>query len=101
MAAFLHDVAPEVAAGAANHVRRQSDTVFSEPWPLAARPRVPTRFLLCRDDHFFPAEFQRTVVRDRLGIVPDEIPGAHLPALARAHELVQRLRASIGAPRAR
>jgi hypothetical protein len=46
---------------------------------------------LCRDDRFFPAEFQRRVVRDRLGIVPDEMGGGHLPALARPEELVQRL----------
>jgi hypothetical protein len=54
---------------------------------------VPTRFLLCRDDRFFPADFQRRVVRDRLGIVPDEMDGGHLPALARPRELVRRLEA--------
>ena len=29
----------------------------------------------------FPAEWQRGVVRDRLGIEPDEIDGGHCPAL--------------------
>jgi pimeloyl-ACP methyl ester carboxylesterase len=82
VAVFLHDVAPDVATEAANHVRRQSDTVFGEPWPLAAWPQVPTRVLLCQDDRLFPAEFQRTVARERLGIVPDEMQGGHLPALA-------------------
>jgi hypothetical protein len=52
---------------------------------------VPTRFLLCRDDRFFPAEFMRRVVRERLGITPDEMDGGHLPALAHPQELVERL----------
>ena len=52
---------------------------------------VPTRFLLCRDDRFFPADFLRRVVRDRLGIEPDEMPGGHLPAPAHPDELVEWL----------
>ena len=31
--------------------------------------------------------------QERLGVVPDEIDGGHLPALGRPHELVQRLEA--------
>jgi pimeloyl-ACP methyl ester carboxylesterase len=58
---------------------------------LASWPNVPTRFLLCQDDRFFPAEFQRRVVQDRLGFAPDEMSGGHLPALAHPEELVQRL----------
>jgi len=41
---------------------------------------MPTRF--------FPAEFQRRVVFERLGIVPDEMIAGHLPALARPEERV-------------
>jgi pimeloyl-ACP methyl ester carboxylesterase len=55
---------------------------------LAAWPDVPTRFLLCREDRFFPAEFQRRVVQERLGFAPDEMSGGHLPALAHPDELV-------------
>jgi pimeloyl-ACP methyl ester carboxylesterase len=88
---FTHDLPPALAAEAACHVRAQSDTPFTDPWPLEAWPAVPTRFLLCQDDRFFPAEFQRRVVRDRLGLVPDEMGGGHLPALARPGELVGQL----------
>ena len=91
MVTFLHDVPPEVAAESADHVSEQSGTPFEKPWPLAAWPDVPTRFLLCRDDRFFPAEFQRRVVKERLGITPDEMDGGHLPALSRPRELVERL----------
>ena len=90
---FTHDLPPALAAESAAHVREQSGTPFEKPWPLAAWPDVPTRFLLCRDDRFFPAAFQRRVVRERLGMVPDEMPGGHLPALGHPDELVARLEA--------
>jgi pimeloyl-ACP methyl ester carboxylesterase len=88
---FLHDVSPMLVAEAANHVRRQSDSVFSDPWPLAEWPPVPTRAVACRDDRFFPIDFQCKVARERLGIEPDQLPGGHLPALARPSELVAYL----------
>jgi pimeloyl-ACP methyl ester carboxylesterase len=88
---FLHDVPDDVARESAQHVHPQAGKVFEAPWPLDAWPDVSTRFLLCRDDRFFPAEFQRRVVQDRLGFVPDEMDGGHLPALSRPHELSQRL----------
>ena len=92
MADFFHDVPPDVAAEAfARGERTQSRTPFRQPWPLRAWPSVPTRFLLCRDDRFFPAAFLRRVVRERLGITPDEMDGGHLPALARPRDLAERL----------
>jgi pimeloyl-ACP methyl ester carboxylesterase len=91
---FFHDVPPAVVSEAfARGERRQSGTPFEKPWPLEEWPPVPTRFLLCRHDRFFPAEFLRAVVRQRLGITPDEIDGGHLPALSRPTELVERLEA--------
>jgi pimeloyl-ACP methyl ester carboxylesterase len=92
MVDFFHDVPADVVAEAfARGERAQSETVFADPGPLESWPDVPTRFLLCRDDRFFPAEFQRRVVADRLGIAPDEMDGGHLPALGRPKELVERL----------
>ena len=90
---FAHDLPLDLAAESLNHLRDQSATPFEKPWPLETWPDVPTRFVLCRDDRFFPADFQRRVVHERLGIVPDEMGGGHLPALARPEELVQRLEA--------
>ncbi len=89
---FLHDLPPERRAELlARGEKVQSGTPFEKPWPLDAWPDVPTRFLLCRQDRLFPAPFQRRVVRDRLGITPDEMDGGHLPALARPEELAERL----------
>jgi len=93
LAIFYHDVPPALAAVALARGRKQSATPGKEPWPLAARPDVPTRFLLCREDRLFPAKWLRRVVRDRLGITPDEIDSGHTPALSRPGELAERLEA--------
>src|SRR5436305_8646073 len=91
VALFLHDVPADVAAESATHVRDQSGTPFTERRPMPPWPDVPTRFLLCRDDRFFPADFQRRVVTERLGLTPDEMESGRLPALAHPDELVERL----------
>jgi hypothetical protein len=90
-ATFYHDVPPELAAEALTSGRVQSDTPTEEPWPLDAWPDVPTRFILCRDDRLLPADFLRRVVRERLGIAPDEIDGGHCVALSRPRELADLL----------
>jgi hypothetical protein len=89
---FFHDVPREVVEAAFERgERRQSSRPFEEMWPLDAWPPVRTRVLIACDDRFFPADFQRHVARERLGIVPDEMPGGHLVALSRPEELVERL----------
>lgn len=90
-AIFAHDLSRELAAALPAHLREQSAAPFQKVWPLEAWPDIPTRFLLCRDDRFFTAQFQRRVVQERLGIVPDEMSGGHLPALAHPDELVEHL----------
>jgi hypothetical protein len=94
MTTFFHDVPPEIVAEATSREQRaESAAMWTQPWPLDAWPDVPTRFLLCREDRFFPAPFMRRVVRERLGITPDEMDGGHLPALSRPKDLIDRLEA--------
>lgn len=88
---FLHDVDQEIIDETRNHVADQSDAPFQTPWPLEAWPSIPTRFVLPTRDRFFPADFQRGIVRERLGVTPDEIACGHLPALARPVELASLL----------
>jgi pimeloyl-ACP methyl ester carboxylesterase len=90
---FFHDVAPEVVEEAmATGEAPQSGTPFEKPWPLPAWPDVPTRFLQGREDRFFPLEFQRRVVAERLpGVEVEELPGGHLLALSRPVELAEAL----------
>ena len=89
--AFFHDVPADVKAAALAEEPPQSATPFDEPWPLTSWPDVPTRFVQGRDDRFFPLAFQRRVVRERLGIEVEEVPGGHLVALSRPVELVDKL----------
>ena len=93
VALFMQDVPRPLAEEALRRGRRQSGTPGEAPWPLPAWPVVPTRFLLCRDDRVFPAEFMRRLARDRLGITADEIDGSHCVALSRPVELADRLEA--------
>lgn len=88
---FLHDVPEDVRAQAGAHAGIQAATPMTQPHPLRHWPEVPTRFVLARQDRFFPAEWQRQVVRSRLGIEPDEIDGGHCVALSRPTELVDLL----------
>lgn len=92
LSVFFHDVPPPVLSDSLAHgTRPEADTAFADPWPLSAWPDVPTRFLLCTQDRFFPASFLRPVVRDRLGVTPDEIDSGHLAALSHPDELTERL----------
>ena len=89
---YYHDVPPELAAEASKRGRvHPSERAYSEPWPLDAWPDVATRFLLCRNDRLFPAEWMRALVRERLGVTPDEIDSGHCPNLSRPAELAVRL----------
>jgi pimeloyl-ACP methyl ester carboxylesterase len=89
---YYHDVPRELATEALRRARNHpSDHAYHEPWPLDAWPDVPTRFLLCKKDRFFPAEWMRGLVRDRLGITPDEIESGHCPMLSHPEELADRL----------
>jgi pimeloyl-ACP methyl ester carboxylesterase len=89
---YFHDVPDHVKAEEFDGPPPgQSGTPFEAPFPLAAWPDVPTRFLLGRQDRLFPPDFQRRVVHERLGIVPDEMDSGHLPALAHPVELAERL----------
>lgn len=87
---FYNDVPPELAAadmeGGAGR-----EHFPKEPWPLEDWPDTPTKYLLCRDDRCFPAEFTRRVVRERLNLVPDEMDGGHCVFLSRPGELASRL----------
>jgi pimeloyl-ACP methyl ester carboxylesterase len=86
---FYHDVDPALSAEAMSRERRQSESTGGEPWPLPAWPDVPTHFILCRNDRFFPADWLRAVVRERLHLAPDEIDSGHTPALSHPVELVE------------
>jgi pimeloyl-ACP methyl ester carboxylesterase len=91
VALFYHDVPPMLADEAMRRGRMQSEARMGEPSPLKAWPDVPTRVLIGRQDRLFPPAYLRRVSVERLGIVPDEMDGAHTLALSRPVELAERL----------
>jgi pimeloyl-ACP methyl ester carboxylesterase len=79
---YYNGVPPALAEEALRRGGRgESTVVWETPWPLGTWPDVPTKVILCKDDHFFPAAFMRRLAQERLGIVPDEVPGCHCVAL--------------------
>jgi pimeloyl-ACP methyl ester carboxylesterase len=78
---FLHDVPAEVAKSGPGQ-RDEAGAIWESRCDFAAWPDVPIRVVTGRDDRLFPAEFQRRVARDRLGIEAGLLPGGHLIALA-------------------
>jgi len=90
---FYHDVPPGLAAEARTKEREEASAALQQPWPLETWPDVPSRYLLCRDDRMFPAEWARRHARERLGIEADEMDGGHYITLSRPAELADRLSA--------
>jgi pimeloyl-ACP methyl ester carboxylesterase len=93
---FFHDVPDAVRDEAFSHPEpQQSDTPFEQVWPLDRWPDVPTRVIQGSEDRCFPLDFQRRIVRERLGLPVDAMPGGHLMALSRPGELAARLLAPL------
>lgn len=92
---FLHDLPGEARAAlaAAGPPREQAGTPFGQPCAFRHWPDVPVKVLIGAGDRLFPAEFQRRVAKERLGLDADEIPGGHLVALSNPHGLADRLHA--------
>lgn len=89
---FYNGVPRELAAEALSREREHpSSAAMSAPWPLAAWPSVPTRFIVCVDDRFFPADFLRDLASRRLGIEADEVPGGHCAMLSHPTEIAALL----------
>lgn len=89
---YYHDVPDAIATEALARERAHpSPAACAQPWPLDAWPDVPTRFVLCTQDRLFPAAFQRRVVRERLGVVPEELDAGHCAAFAQPRLLARLL----------
>lgn len=89
---FLHDLPDDARAELlSGEAREPSAAAMAQPCAFARWPSVPTKVLIGRDDRFFPAEFQRRVAKDRLGLDADQIPGGHLVALSNPSGLADRL----------
>ncbi|SIR70357.1 alpha/beta fold hydrolase [Williamsia sterculiae] len=72
--------------------RGQSETPSRAPWPGVGLPEVSTRFLVLRDDRFFPEAFMRGMVAERLpGVEPDIVDGGHMAMLSHPRAIARYL----------
>ncbi|MDX3660996.1 alpha/beta hydrolase [Streptomyces sp. ID05-26A] len=88
---FFHDVPPPLAQEAQKRERGMAENPMAKPWPLDAMPDVPTHFILCTEDRFFPPTFMRKVIAARLGIEPVELAAGHCASLSKPEELATLL----------
>jgi pimeloyl-ACP methyl ester carboxylesterase len=89
---FFHDVPEAIREEAFSQPEpQQSDAPFEQAWPLDGWPDVPTRVVQGSDDRLFPLEFQRRIVRERLGLDVEVMPGGHLMALSHPEQLAALL----------
>lgn len=89
---FWHDVPADLAEESQKRERGMSETPMGKPWPLDALPEVPTHFILCTEDRFFPPSFMRRVLADRLaGVEPVELAAGHCAQLSSPQELAALL----------
>jgi pimeloyl-ACP methyl ester carboxylesterase len=97
---FYHDVPRRLAEEALSRERAHpSEAAMASPWPLDAWPDVPTKFVLCSQDRFFPPDFFRRLAAERLNVIPDEIVSGHCVALSRPKELADILESYAARPR--
>jgi pimeloyl-ACP methyl ester carboxylesterase len=88
---FLHDLEPEDAAAVLANPGEEADIAFGQPCDIGAWPDVPTLAIIGRDDRLFPVGFQQELLRERVGVEADIIPGGHLLALANPDGLFDAL----------
>jgi pimeloyl-ACP methyl ester carboxylesterase len=79
---FLHDLDPQVASEVLSNPGDEADIAFSTPCSITTWPGVSTAAVVGREDRFFPLEFQRRVLQERVGVEAAVISGGHLIALA-------------------
>ena len=88
---FLHDLPPEECAAVLANPGDEVDMAFGQRCDIERWPDVATSAVIGRDDRFFPVEFQRRLLRQRVGVDPMVVPGGHLLALANPDALFQAL----------
>lgn len=86
-ALLLDELSPERATQARAQLRPHAVAPYREPCPLAALPDVPSAYVVCAEDRVVSPAWGRRAARQRLGVTARELPGGHMPQLARPREL--------------
>lgn len=83
--------APDVAWAFDRLRPLRNGSLWDRSYPLTRWPDVRSAAVTCTDDLAVHADYQRAVLRDRLGVAPVELPGHHSPFLARPAALADVL----------
>jgi len=81
------DLDPAAIGKLASLLRPQFRTPLAEQCPLESLPKLPYRYVLCREDLFISPDWSRRASPKRLGVEPIELPGSHMPTHSRPEEL--------------
>jgi pimeloyl-ACP methyl ester carboxylesterase len=88
-AMFYNDLSPEDVAWLVPQLRRQATTPIDEVTPLERWPDCKMAAIICRDDRAASPAWERTALRERLGLEPIELDGGHSPFVGRPGELAR------------
>lgn len=91
IAAFYHDVAPDLADWAASRLRPQWGEGFTRVGAVAPYADRVAGVICTQDDRIIDVERHRLMSRGRFGIAPVTLPGGHSPFLSRPVELAATL----------
>ncbi|MCE7010805.1 alpha/beta hydrolase [Kibdelosporangium philippinense] len=68
-------------------VARNAREPFIAPTPLTSYPRVPTRYIVCTEDHVVNGEVTRRIAKEDYGASIVELDASHSPFWSRPEEL--------------
>lgn len=85
--AMYGDCDRPAALDAVSRLRPQARRPNTDPTPIDAWPGVPSSSIVCGEDMMLGPAWARRVTRERLGVEPIEMGGAHSPMLSRPGEL--------------
>jgi pimeloyl-ACP methyl ester carboxylesterase len=84
---IAQDMAPALIVDIASRLRPQFLTPLAEQCPLESLPKLPYRYVLCREDRFVSPDWSRRAAPERLGVEPIELAGSHMATNSRPEEL--------------
>lgn len=88
---FYNDCEPADAASAAQQLRAQGMTIFTERAPLAPPAAVPTRYVVCSQDRAISRDWAIQTAREQFNATIEEFDASHSPFWSRPADLADLL----------
>jgi pimeloyl-ACP methyl ester carboxylesterase len=88
---FYNDCEPADAADAAQRLRGQDMTIFTETEPLVPPAAMPTRYLLCSQDRAISRDWAVRTAREQFDATIEEFDASHSPFWSRPRRVADLL----------